>query len=298
MKRINEQMGNSFRKAVTSLTAAAIMVGLASGSVLAAGESTPPAKTAPPPADAAANLAAQATNPAANLMQFQIQNSYNWDNYNSSGSGNTFVIQPVIPIPLPWEAVPLVITRTTIPYVRTPGLDTVGHKNGFGDISFLGLFTPKTGLKGQTIGLGPTVTFPTAGDNEFTGSGKWQAGPSFLYINHQTSTQWGFFGWQQWSFASTSSGKGRPGVNKPSLQPFITHHFGKGWFVGTPDGPQVYDWKTKEWTLTLGPQLGRVFKIGKQPVKLFGAVYHNPVDNGGPSAKWRAKMGLTLLFPE
>ena len=128
MKRINEQMGNSFRKAVTSLTAAAIMVGLASGSVLAAGESTSPATTAPPPADAAANLAAQATNPAANLMQFQIQNSYNWDNYNSSGSGNTFVIQPVIPIKLPWEAVPLVITRTTLPYVSTPDLDTVGRQ--------------------------------------------------------------------------------------------------------------------------------------------------------------------------
>jgi hypothetical protein len=142
------------------------------------------------------------------------------------------------------------------------------------------------------------VVIPTAGDNEFTGSGKWQAGPAFVYINTQSSTQWGFFGFQQWSFASTDSGEGRPSVSKLSLQPFITHHFGEGWFVGSPDGPQVYNFDTKKWTLQLGPQVGRVFKIGKQPVKMFGAVYHNPIDDGGATAKWTAKIGLTFLFPE
>ena len=86
-------------------------------------------------------------------------------------------------------------------------------------------------------------------------------------------------------------------MSKLSLQPFITQHFGTGWFVGTPDGPQVYNFVTNAWTLKIGPQLGRVFRIGKQPVKLFGAVYYNPVDDG-PSAKWTAKIGITFLFPE
>ncbi len=79
---------------------------------------------------------------------------------------------------------------------------------------------------------------------------------------------------------------------------FIIQHLDKGWYVGSPDAPQFYDWKAEKWQLNLGGQVGRVFKIGKQPVKMFGEMLHNPVDNGGPTAKWTAKIGLTLLFPE
>jgi hypothetical protein len=282
------------------------MLGLASGSAVAHEDSEQPAKnlpphktphTAEPPKGGHANLAAAATNPVANLIQFQIQDQYNWSNHNSSGYSNAFIIQPVIPFKLPWEAVPLLITRTTLPYVTTPDLPSgVGRHDGFGDLTFLGLFTPNFGLKGQTIGFGPTLVIPTAGDNDFTGSGKWQAGPAFVYINTKSSTQWGIFGFQQWDFASDNSN--REDVSKLSIQPILTHHFGEGWFVGSPDNPQVYDFKANEWTLQLGPQVGRVFKIGKQPVKFFGAVYHNPIDDNGATAKWTAKIGLTLLFPE
>ena len=193
MKRITKNTNNSFRKAVTSLSAAAIMVGLASGNVLA----QDPAKSVKSlpvhqrPAGGGGSLAEQATNPVANLMQVQLQNSYSWDNYNSSGSGNTSVFQPVIPISLPWKSVPLWISRTTLPYVRTPSFPVVGHEHGFGDITMNNFFTLNLGLKGQTLAIGPTFVFPTAGDNEFTGNGKWQAGPTFLYINTKTKTQWG-----------------------------------------------------------------------------------------------------------
>ncbi len=82
------------------------------------------------------------------------------------------------------HGVPTLITRTTIPYVSTPDLGPgVNRKHGFGDTVALGLFTPKLKAKGIQVGLGYTLTLPTAGDNEFTGSGKWQAGPSFIYIN-------------------------------------------------------------------------------------------------------------------
>jgi len=59
----------------------------------------PPSKA---PANApAANLAAAATNPIAPMVQFQLQNTYNWENYNSSGYSNVTVVQAVAPIPLP-----------------------------------------------------------------------------------------------------------------------------------------------------------------------------------------------------
>jgi hypothetical protein len=77
------------------------------------------------------------------------------------------------------------ITRTTLPYVTTPNLGPgVGRHDGLGDLVFLGLVLPKLKTEGLTIGIGPTITFPTA-TSDFTGAGKWQAGPSFLAINTQ-----------------------------------------------------------------------------------------------------------------
>jgi hypothetical protein len=90
----------------------------------------------------------------------------------------------------------------------------------------------------------------------------------------------------------------RPGVSKLSLQPFISKHLKKGWYIGSPDTPQTYDFKSNKWTWALGGQVGRVMKIGHQPVKLFGEILYNPSKNNGPTAKWTAKANLTFLFPE
>jgi hypothetical protein len=194
------------------------------------------------------------------------------------------------------------ITRTTVPYVRAPVLafeEPHGRINGFGDIDFLGLLTPTLKNKKMQLGFGGSFNIPTAGSNKVTGSGKWAAGPAFLYINMAVpKLQFGFFGFQMWSFASSSGNSSRPETSSMSLQPFITAHFKGGWFLGSPEIPQVYNWKTSKWTWAIGPQGGRVFKIGRRPVKLFGALYYNPEDNAGVTPEWTFKMGLTLLFPK
>jgi len=295
------------RMALIGFCTVAIVFGLTTGSVLAHDDSAeknlPPHERPAPagsPAGSSANLAEAATNPIAPMIQFQLQNSYSWENHNSNGYSNVTTIQPVIPIKLPWEKVPMLITRTTLPYVWTPDLGGgIGRVSGFGDLSLLTLFTPKLKTKGVQLGFGSDLSFPTAGDDKLTGSGKWAGGPAFLYINMKTKgIQWGLFAYQNWSFASASGEKDRTDVNKSFIQPFVTYHFGKGWFVGSPESPQQYDYKSKKWSLALGPQLGRVFKIGKQPVKLFGAVYYNPEDNAAATSEWTAKVGLTFLFPE
>jgi hypothetical protein len=187
---------------LAGLSAVALVLGLTTGSVLAAEVSQtdydklqtqkkkeaeqklpPHQQSAPehPSGSKSGSLAEAATNPIANLVQFQLQGVFNWDNHNSSGYSNDFVIQPVAPVKLPWEAVPLLITRTTIPYVSTPNLGSpVNRKHGFGDTTLLGLFTPKLKAKGVQLGFGYTAVLPTAGDNDFTGAGKWSAGPSFV----------------------------------------------------------------------------------------------------------------------
>jgi hypothetical protein len=191
-------LSSSLKRVLTGLCALVIMLYFTPGSVLAH-EDHPdkdlPAHEQPhrsePPTGGHANLAAAATNPIANLIQFQIQNSYSPSNYNSDGYSNVAVIQPVIPIALPWEKVPLLVTRTTLPYISTPDLDGVGRKDGFGDIVAQGYFLPKLKAKGLAVGFGYNLTIPSAGDNDFVGSGKWSLGPGAVYLNMRTpSLQW------------------------------------------------------------------------------------------------------------
>jgi hypothetical protein len=308
-------------KALTALCAAGILLGLTTSSVLAVDVSDEDYKTlqahkkkqaekqlppneqpAPvhPSGTKSGSLAEAATNPIANLMQFQVQNTYNWENHNSSSYSNVTTLQAVIPVKLPWEAVPLLITRSTLPYITTPNFEgPEKRQRGFGDTEVLLLVTPKLDTKGIQLGFGINSAIPTAGDNDFTGSGKWQVGPSALYINMRTpKLQWGLFGYYLASFASTSNGSDRSHVSKLSLQPFITKHLDEGWYVGTPDTPQTYDYKSDKWTWALGGQVGRVTKLGKQPVKLFGEVLYNPEDDNGPNAEWTAKVNITFLLPE
>lgn len=254
-----------------------------------------------PPTGGHPSLATAATNPIANLVQFQLQNNYNWDNHNSDGYSNQFLLQPVVPIKLPSEKVPLLITRTTVPYVSTPDLGSPEHrKHGFGDTTFLALAVPDFKLDKTTVGLGISSVIPTAGDNDFTGNGKWQLGPAFVYFNQQIpGLQWGALGWHRFTVGETSSGSDKKNVTVSSIQPVLIKHWGKGWYLGVQDVTWDYNHKSEEWTLPMGPRLGRVFKPfgGKQAVNLFGAVYYNPNDDG-PTSTWTAKVNLTLLFPK
>jgi hypothetical protein len=260
-----------------------------------------PHNPAAPSVSSGASLAAAATNPIANLMQFQLQETYKFKNHNSSGYAAVTTLQAVIPIPLPWKSVPLLISRTTLPYVTTPKLDDpVDHRfSGFGDAEMLLLATPKLKTKGVQVGLGLNSAFPTAGDDEITGTGKYLLGPAALYLNLQTkSWQWGLFTYQLWDVASGRDGGSRNGVSKLSVQPVLTKHFSKGWYMGLPDTPQTYDFNSNKWTWALGSQVGRVQKIGKQPVKWFGELLFNPEDENGPTAEWTAKFNITFLFPK
>jgi hypothetical protein len=251
----------------------------------------------------AESLAEKATNPLGSLVQLQLINQYNFKTYSpapgvSGDHSNVFEVQPVIPFKLPFKFVPEVITRTTVPYVTTPNLGpVVGRHDGLGDtvMNLFGILN--LGIEGVTIGVGPTFTFPTA-TSDFTGSGKWQAGPTFLAIVTKIpKVQYGVLAYQQWSFADASGTFPRKDVSELNLQPFITKHFSGGWYAGSQDVPWTYNFKTDNWTMPIGPKVGRVFHIGKQPVNAFGAVYYSPFHDG-PSEKWTARVGLTLLFPE
>jgi hypothetical protein len=289
-------------RVLTVLCALVIMLGFTPGSVLAH-EDHPdkdlPAHEQPHSDGGNSNLAGAATNPIANLVQLQMQNKYSPSNHNADGYSNVGIIQPVIPIKLPWDEVPLIVTRTTLPYISTPDLDGgIGRKDGFGDIVTQGYFLPKLKTKEVTAGLGYNLTIPTAGDNDYVGSGKWSIGPSAIYLNQQTpSWQWGLLTYSSFSFASANAD--RDHVANIAVQPLLIKHFKGGWYTGFPDVPQSYNFKTNNWNLQLGPRVGKVTKFGKQAVNLFGQVTYNPLDHDDEvAADWTFKVNLTLLFPK
>ena len=308
------------RMALIGLCSFAIMFGFTTSSVLAeedklnyeeykkkeAEKQLPPHERphkAEPPKGGHSNLAGAATNPIANLIQLQMQDQYSPSSHNADGYSNVAIIQPVVPIKLPWEKVPLLVTRTTLPYITTPRLDDdigddIGRHKGFGDIVAQGYFLPKLETKGVAVGLGYNLTIPSAGDNDFVGSGKWSIGPGAVYLNLQTpSWQWGLLSYSSFSFADSNSD--RSYVSNISIQPVLVKHFSKGWYAALPDVPQSYDFRTDLWTLAIGPRVGRVMKFGKQPVNLFGQVTYNPIDyNDQVAPEWSFKVNLTLLFPK
>ena len=246
-----------------------------------------------------ADLGSQATNPVAPLMSLRVQYQNSPSNYNADGYSQAAIGQAVIPVPLPFKSVPMLITRTTIPYISTPDLgDGIGKKHGFSDTSLLTFFLPDFGLKGHTIAFGASIGIPTGGDNEFTGSGQWTLGPTAAYVNTKTKgLQWGLMAYQDWDVVSTRSDAAD--VDKISFQPILTKHFSGGWYVGAPDLPQVYDNEKNTWSTNIGAVVGRVFPWHKQHLQMFGGVYYNSEeDDDVVAGEWTVKFNISFLLPE
>jgi len=239
-------------------------------------------------------LAEKATNPIGDIVQVQLQYQHGADVYDLSGNSDAYIVQPVIPFQLPFESVPQMITRTTVPYVSTPNLPGSGSVDGLGDTVFLGFFLPKLESKGEMLGVGPALLLPT-GTKDETGTDKWAAGPAAVYINLQTKElMWGALAYAYWDFAGD---KDRPHVASYSVQPVMNKFFSRGWYVGLQDIPWTYDDRTNSWFMPIGPRVGRTTKIGNQAVNIFGGAYYNPVSTAG-TARWTFKLSVSLLFPK
>ena len=297
-----------FRVAVNAMLAAGLACG--SGLVLAdnSDESEDAAQT-PAKSEAAkstassggGSLAEKATNPTSFLMQLRLQDAYTTSYRNADSYGNAALFQGVFPTKLGWgKAAEIMINRVTLPYVTTPKIEGVsddGRSVGMGDMLINTWLVAPLG-KGKTMAWGATFTVPTAGDNEFTGAGSWQAGPTMAFVNTNTPTwQWGGMFYQQWSFNKTR--ESAKNVSILSLQPIITKHFNHGWYISAPDTPSSYNFKTKQWTVNVGAAVGKITKWGPAPIQLFFETYYNVVGyDDTPSGKLTLKFNLGFLFPE
>jgi hypothetical protein len=249
-------------------------------------------KPAQPPEDSTAALAKAAQNPVANMISVPLQNNSNFKIGPYDRTQNIFNIQPVIPIELNEDW--MLINRTITPLIYQPFVcQESGGKFGLGDINHTTWLAPAK--PGAILwGVGPIISFPTATD-DILGSGKWSAGPSAVALMMNGPWVNGVLINNIWDFAGESD---RPHVNQMLIQYFINYNLPKGWFLTTAP-ILTANWKAKsgdQWIVPFGGGVGKVLKIGKQPLSCTAQAYYNSVRPTG-SAEWTLRLQIALLFP-
>ena len=240
-----------------------------------------------------AALAKAAQNPVADLISVPFQNNTNFGIGPYNRDQDVLNIQPVIPLHLTknWN----LITRTILPVVWQPDASKPSQGwYGLGDLNPSLFLSPRN--PGKLIwGVGPAIVLPTATADQL-GQGKVSAGPAVVVLT--TPGHWviGALANNVWSFAGSGS---RPPVNQFLLQYFLNYNMKHGWYV-TLQPIITADWRASNgnsWTVPFGGGVGRIMKIGFQPVNISGQFYGNAAyPNGG--SPWSMRLQIALLYPK
>ena len=237
-------------------------------------------------------LAKAAQNPIASMISLPFQNNTNFNIGPNDSTQNILNIQPVWPFALndDWN----LITRTIVPVTSNPDVLTgEGRVKGIGDIVFTAFVSP--GNSGDvTWGVGPMVLLPTA-TNDALGQETWAAGLSAVVLTMPGKWVLGSLFSNIWS-----AGGGDADINLFTWQPFINYNFEDGWYATT--APIVTaNWEADSdhrWTVPLGGGVGKIFRVGKQPINAQLSLYNNVVTPDDYGAEWQARAQIQFLFPK
>ncbi|NNK13797.1 MAG: neuromedin U [Desulfofustis sp.] len=249
--------------------------------------------------DKGADLRSAVQNPISSLISVPFK--FTFDFGADNGDAQYLNIQPVVPVSIgDWN----IVNRVIIPIGGVDGPITGQANNpspisgdgaeGLSDINYSAFLSPAK--VGKLIwGVGASLSIPSASDDQL-GSGKWSAGPTAVLL---TQPGWGSVGLlarQLWSF---SGDEDRREVSQLLLEPFINYNLENGWFLIT-DMIITSNWEASsgnEWTLPLGGGIGRVFKIGNQPINSRLEAYYN-VERPDGAPEWNLAFTWQFLFPK
>jgi len=249
-----------------------------------------------------------AQNPVASLISVPIQDNFNFNNSPGDRTQNVLNIQPVIPLSLSknWNLIvrwitPIIYQPLPIPQASGPPTQSTGVY-GLGDMNPSFFVVPK---KSKIIwGIGPTFVLPTATNTTFLGQGKFSMGPSVVVLVQPKHWTIGALANNVWSVAGHADFNPDGTVNKPPvnqflLQWFVNYNMKKGWYLTT--SPIVTaNWRVtgdERWTVPFGGGVGRIMKLGFQPVNITAQLYGNAVHPPGTSP-WGLRLQFVLLFPK
>ena len=276
---------------------------------------TPLASQAQEPGAATGELQKATQNPVAGLISVPVQSNTNFGIGPFDRNQNILNIQPVIPInvsqnwnmivrwiaPIVWQPAPgtanlevFGIEENTPPFFAAQDVQAHAGVFGLGDMTPTFFFSPANPHK-LIWGVGPMFALPTA-TGRALGQGKWSVGPSVVALLQPGSWTIGALVNNVWSIAGRSD---RADVNQMSLQYFINYNMKKGWFISV--SPIITaNWQASSgnvWTVPVGGGVGRVFRLGYQPLNASVAFFGNVVHPVGGSP-WGMRVQLSFLFPK
>jgi hypothetical protein len=236
--------------------------------------------------DAAVKDAAQ--NPVAAAISLPLQNNTYFGVGPYRRAENALEIEPVVPIKLSQNW--MVISRTIVPIVVVPRLSaTAGVEYGLSNIQPQFFLSPVHAGK-FVWGAGPQLWLPTATDHSL-GINKWGGGPATV----------GLFRSGHWLVGSLVSnqfaGVNHVHENQMTIYGFAFYNFKRGWYlVSTPI--VTADWtakRDKRWTVPVGGGVGKLFRIGSQPLNA-RVEYFNNVRTTTGGSDWQLQTQLQFLF--
>jgi hypothetical protein len=235
-------------------------------------------------------------NPVASLISVPIQNNNNFGISPGDRTQDVLNIQPVIPVGISknWNLIVRWIMPIVYQPLPIPPADPQTGVYGFGDMVPTFFLSPKK--PGKLIwGIGPVFQLPTA-TSTYLGQGKLGIGPSAVALMQPGHWTLGVLLNNVWSVAGSGS---RPSVNQFLFQYFINYNLKKGWYI-TWQPTLTANWEATNggrWVVPFGGGLGRIMKLGAQPVSITGQFYGNAVHPPGASS-WTMRLQFALLFPK
>ncbi len=243
-----------------------------------------------------------AQNPVASLISVPIQDNFNFNTGPSDRTQNVLNIQPVIPLSVSknWNLIvrwitPIIYQPLPIAQASGPPSQSTGVY-GLGDMNPSFFLVPK---KSKIIwGIGPTFVLPTATNTTYLGQGKLSMGPSVVALVQPKHWTIGALANNVWSVAGHAN-IDKPPVNQFLLQWFVNYNMKKGWYLTT--SPIITaNWRAPSgdvWTVPWGGGVGRIMKVGFQPVNITAQFYANPTRPANTSP-WGLRLQFVLLFPK
>jgi len=278
------------------LCPALIMVSLNSGS---AQVSEPATVVSSADNQSAVEFSKQASNPLANLWLLQSQQNNQWIGMPPDAEHrieSNLQFQPLMSVPLTenWKlfARPVLQLFNSSPYQDQTGRDR--RITGFGDTVLAFAVSPGPALVGRwLLAAGPTFILPTAAETAL-GQKKWQFGPTTAvgYVGKSFIT-YAFA--QQWFGIAGNSRK----TNQMNTYYAFVYAFSNGWSIGTSPNFAV-NWegsKGNKVSFPVGPQIGKLVKIGAMPVKFELQALYYPIHPDVYAPKWNVQLQVTPLLP-
>jgi hypothetical protein len=267
------------------------------------------------PSGGAGDLQKAVQNPVASLISVPVQNNSNFGIGPNDRTQNVLNIQPVVPIrasenwnliirgivPVIWQPAPgtanlevFGIDENTPAYLAAQAVQKSAGVFGFGDMTPSFFFSPAK--PGKLIwGAGPVFVLPTA-TSKVLGQGKLSMGPSLVALLQPGKWTVGALVNDVWSVAGPSD---RSDVNQMTLQYFVNYNLKKGWYLSS--SPVISaNWKASSgnvWTVPVGGGVGRILRLGLQPVNIAAQFYGNAAHPSGGSP-WGMRLQIAFLFPK